>query len=347
MTGDLVHLITRTALVALFAAVTLSAQSGGHDAVSRAVDAINERRFSDAISNLQAAIVSARNIVDTRQRNDVLATLHFYSAIAFLELNDEESTVAELRRYVELRDPDARVDEEKYSRRFIELYRLVLSTPRIEIGTPYDRLYPLPESVGATFTDTPVRFWERSSEFTILATPSEKNQWLTLTNDDARRAFIDIFWQQRDLRPETAENEFRSELQRRIAYADRVFGTSTQRGSLTDRGRVFVLLGVPDAIEIKHDVVTEADDKPALGSEASEQQSKLTAVQSRVMARKESSRRRPAAERWIYSPERVPVNVPIGGVSYTFVHREGENVAMSAEFFAAKALRDVTYLKRK
>jgi GWxTD domain-containing protein len=235
----------------------LSAQSSGNDAVSRAVDAINERRFSDAISNLQAAINSARNIVDMRQRNDVLATLHFYSAVAFLELNDEESTIAELRRYVELRNPDERVDEEKYSHRFVELYRQVLSTPRVEVGTPYDRIYPMPETVAATFTETPVRFWDRSSEFTLLATPGEKNQWQTLTSDDARRDFIATFWAVRDLRPETAENEFRLELQRRIAYADRVFGTSTQRGSLTDRGRVFALLGVPDAIEIKHDLAAE------------------------------------------------------------------------------------------
>jgi GWxTD domain-containing protein len=162
-----------------------------------------------------------------------------------------------------------------------------------------------------------------------------------------RRDFIATFWAVRDLRPETAENEFRLELQRRIAYADRVFGTSTQRGSLTDRGRVFALLGVPDAIEIKHDLAAETGNEPLLGSDGGDKQSKLSAVQSRVMADKASSRRRPAAERWIYSAQRVPVNVPIGGVSYTFVHREGESVVMTAEFFSAKALRDVTYLKRK
>jgi GWxTD domain-containing protein len=347
MTGELVNLIRKTVLIALFAASTVSAQSSSHEAVARAVDAINERRFSDAISNLQAAISSARNIVDMRQRNDVLAALHFYSAIAFLELNDEESTIAELRHYVELRDPDEKVDESKYSHRFGELYRHVLSTPRVEVGTPFDRIYPMPETVGATFAETPIRFWERSSEFTLLATAGEKNQWQTLTSDEARREFIAIFWAVRDLRPETAENEFRLELQRRIAYADRVFGTSTQRGSLTDRGRVFALLGVPDAIEIKHDVMSDSGDTPLLGSEAGDKQSKLTAVQSRVMADKASSRRRPAAERWIYSPQRVPVNVPAGGVSYTFIHREGESVVLTAEFFAAKALRDVTYLKRK
>jgi GWxTD domain-containing protein len=52
------------------------------------------------------------------------------------------------------------------------------------------------------------------------------------------------FWKRRDPSPGTAINEFKEQYLRRVAYANEKFG-----GWRTDRGRVYVIMGMPDDIE--------------------------------------------------------------------------------------------------
>jgi GWxTD domain-containing protein len=67
-------------------------------------------------------------------------------------------------------------------------------------------------------------------------------------NDHERNKFIEQFWLRRDPTPGTAENEFKEEHYRRIAYSNEHFAAEV-RGSLTDRGRIYILYGPPDALE--------------------------------------------------------------------------------------------------
>jgi GWxTD domain-containing protein len=78
-----------------------------------------------------------------------------------------------------------------------------------------------------------------------LLTPAEKADFERLTDFVARSEFIAIFWKSRDPKPETPENEFREEFEKRVAFADARFTQDEVRGSLTDRGMVFVLVGPP------------------------------------------------------------------------------------------------------
>jgi len=61
----------------------------------------------------------------------------------------------------------------------------------------------------------------------------------------SRSEFVTNFWKVRDPRPETPENEFREEFEWRVAYADAHLSEDETRGSLTDRGAVFLLVGPP------------------------------------------------------------------------------------------------------
>jgi GWxTD domain-containing protein len=78
-----------------------------------------------------------------------------------------------------------------------------------------------------------------------LLTPEERGFFSQLSDPVSRSEFVTAFWKARDPRPETPENEFREEYERRVAFADTHFTQNEVRGSLTDRGMVFVLLGPP------------------------------------------------------------------------------------------------------
>ncbi|HSM14871.1 MAG TPA: GWxTD domain-containing protein [Thermoanaerobaculia bacterium] len=87
--------------------------------------------------------------------------------------------------------------------------------------------------------------------FQFLLTEAEAAQWSAISDDAAAEAFIRMFWARRDPDPQTPENEARLEFERRVAFADQRWTHEdesegvTVRGAMTDRGRVFLLLGPP------------------------------------------------------------------------------------------------------
>jgi GWxTD domain-containing protein len=60
--------------------------------------------------------------------------------------------------------------------------------------------------------------------------------------------FIEQFWLRRDPTPDTAENEFKEEHYRRIAYANERFASGIP-GWKSDRGRIYIAFGPPDERE--------------------------------------------------------------------------------------------------
>ena len=82
-----------------------------------------------------------------------------------------------------------------------------------------------------------------------IITPEEKDFFLRLRTNEERNIFIEDFWRRRDPLPETPINEYREEHYRRFKYANEKLADDTPReGCLTDRGRVYILLGKPNYI---------------------------------------------------------------------------------------------------
>lgn len=79
----------------------------------------------------------------------------------------------------------------------------------------------------------------------FLLTKDELNAWKNVKTDEQAKNFIDLFWARRDPTPTTPANEFREGFDQRVKLADDNFGANKKAGSLTDRGKVFVLLGAP------------------------------------------------------------------------------------------------------
>ena len=81
-----------------------------------------------------------------------------------------------------------------------------------------------------------------------IITDEERAAFKQLSNDDERDQFIEQFWLRRDPTPDTAENEYKEEHYRRIAYANEHFASGIP-GWKTDRGRIYIMYGPPTSIE--------------------------------------------------------------------------------------------------
>lgn len=79
----------------------------------------------------------------------------------------------------------------------------------------------------------------------LIMTDQERDIFKHLPDQESRREFIEDFWEKRDPDRETDVNEYREEFFRRIEYANQRFNEGTP-GWKTDRGRIYIYLGMPD-----------------------------------------------------------------------------------------------------
>ena len=91
---------------------------------------------------------------------------------------------------------------------------------------------------------TPYRKWLNEDAAYIISS-EERAAFLKLASDEEREQFIESFWQR-------LGEPFREEHYRRIAHANEHFSTGIP-GWKTDRGRIYVIYGPPDAIASSSD----------------------------------------------------------------------------------------------
>jgi len=95
--------------------------------------------------------------------------------------------------------------------------------------------------------------------YQFLMTKEEAATWKTLKTDAEAKAFIDLFWARRDPTPATPANEYRMEVEARIQNADKnLAGAERIKGSMTDRGKTFIIYGSPKRMERSGDARTPA-----------------------------------------------------------------------------------------
>ena len=78
-----------------------------------------------------------------------------------------------------------------------------------------------------------------------LMTADEQREFRAVRTEEEAQKLVDLFWVRRDPTPGTFANEFREEFNDRVKYADRNFKEQGRRGSMSERGRVLVVLGFP------------------------------------------------------------------------------------------------------
>ena len=148
-----------------------------------------------------------------------------------------------------------------------------------------------------------------------LLAEEEKLAFSRLSDDSSRTQFVALFWRARDPKPETPDNEFRREFARRVAFADENFMDGPTRGSLTDRGMVFVLLGPPTGVARRP--ISAAEDNPT---------SDVPPMVGDKFPAKKPTATTPAGDQlanwtevWRYSSEVLPSGIPDRYVDFSFV----------------------------
>ena len=93
----------------------------------------------------------------------------------------------------------------------------------------------------------PYRKW-LNEDVSYIITDEERAAFKRLQTDEEREQFIESFWMRRDPTPDSAENEFKEEHYRRIAYANERYASGIP-GWKSDRGRIYITFGPADEIE--------------------------------------------------------------------------------------------------
>lgn len=299
----------------LLTALPLSAMpSAPGPAVQQARQHIAAKRYTEAVQTLAGALAGIEKL-DPADREKAAAAVHFYTAVALSGLKSDREATDHLREFFAL-VPSARLSSpEKYESHFVELFRN--SQPRNDNAEfRFDNFYPGFTALTLSKLEdaNPAR---DSSAIAILASIAEKQQWESTMSSIERTRLLEEFWKRRDPRPETSMNEFRDTFNRRAEFADQAFGSSGERGSTTDRGRVFVLLGVPSSVHRRP--LTPLDP--------------VIVVESSVVING-------TVEQWVYTNEQLPIRLTKKYVGYRFITQKGigDNVLQREDPYAFQAL---------
>lgn len=204
--------------------------------------------YGSALATLDQLDAESAKSGHERDRQTLLPALLFYRGAALAALGRADDAEQAFEAFLALK-PEVELDPAVYpkavSNALAEARKTVArrqSLPAEEgmLAAAYRGFVPpaghADESSKEDWSDGPARW---------LLTPAEKRAYGSLTDAISRSEFIANFWKTRDPKPETPENEFREEFDRRVAFADARFAQDEVRGSLTDRGMVFLLFGPP------------------------------------------------------------------------------------------------------
>ena len=284
------------------------------------------------------------------ERKALRPALHFYRGACFAALGRSREAREQFEVFLTYQ-PNASLDPAVYPKRVIASLEETRSyLAKKEPGQASDAATEPMNSLAQSYAafryamqpeeTNPDENWS-NGPVRYLLTPDQQREFERLAGAASRSEFVTAFWKARDPKAETDDNEFREEFEKRVAFADSRFTQDETRGSMTDRGMVFILLGPPTYIGRKP--LTTGDDASDPNSlkryrtadvrTASVPGGGRTAQVARVDAvTGPGSHVNEAAsnwqEVWHYRREHLPKDVPYLQVDFQFVTKKGygENV---------------------
>ena len=321
----------------LFTATVLA--SSLPELLQKAKDQFRLAAYSDALATLDQLEAASQKEGLEKDRAALAPVLSFYRGACLASLDRPAEAQGQFEAFLAFQ-PNAALDPAVYSNKIItalENARRRLAAKKElpaqtgSLATAY-RAFPSPRrdeqvSLGEDWADGPVRF---------LMTPEERRAFTRLADTVSRSEYVTTFWKRRDPKPETQENEFRDEYEKRVAFADSRFTQGETAGSLTDRGMVFILLGPPTYVGQKPLTTGEdANDKAGLstyraadvriasmpGGTTTDTARKVDKVTGPGTKMNEAARN--WREVWHYRRELLPKGIPYHQVDFEFVTKEG------------------------
>ena len=301
---------------ALLVTAVCAAAAGPSSAVATAREQIAAGDCRSAIRLLQDAAPELAAIRDAEERAAAAGAVHFYTALAFSDCNMADEARRELRDFFRFRPDLTTIDAARYPPPFVELFKEVQrAVQSVEL---FDRIYPGYDRYGTPPADeVPLQIWGTNPAFQILADDEEREEWGRLRTEAERREFVRRFWARRD---RGSGGRYQATIQRRVVFADASFFSPDEvRGALTDRGRVFVLLGPPARVY----------------------QSGLKRYETTIRQDRSREPLTGTLERWVYFNWQLPKGIAPKEVEFRFITQPGygEGV-MQKDFWPMKALAE-------
>ncbi len=331
-------------VLSLTMALPLAAQGLG-ELFQKAKEQVKTARWADALKTLDELDGASRKPGLEPQRKQLEPALGFYRGVCFANMDRPADAQTQFETYLAV-NPNASLDRAMYSKKAVDAFEKAQRRGAAPGGSPpglpsLAAAYRDFRMTDAAMTEPPNESWTEGP-VNVLLTPEEKRQWMGLSDAVSRSEFVTKFWAARDPRPETPENEFRQDFEKRVAFADKYFVQDETRGSLTDRGLVFLLLGPPtyagrapigtgddtsDSQGLssagRHDAVlavAEAQGRSSSGKLSTGKTSAIIDQASGTSVRDASDNWR---EIWHYRRELLPAGVPYHQVDFEFITRKG------------------------
>lgn len=299
--------------------------------------AYKEKRWDDAEAALRQVLELAAAPEREAAVPRILPPYYFYSAAVAWQKKDEARARESLARYFELQ-PEATIDPAVYPKSYCIFFDAQRTEAERRAPPKAPEEAGLPNWSSATSVDTAAPLYAGGPEWAEsavrhLLTDADRREFASLPDDASRREWVFRFWKRFDPDPATSENEYEVEFHRRVRYADAYFSTETVRGSLSDRGRVLLVLGPPSYIG--RSALLRSDDI-------------MTSLKTseRVLVRDNhghtSVQRLPTSNRgaitpgdvegdvetWYYRKDRIPKGVPFQELRFGFITKEGYGVGV-------------------
>jgi len=286
--------------------------------------------YAESLATLERLDAASRAPGLEAAREKILPAVSFYRGADLAALGRGEEARREFRIYLE-KAPATRLDPSMYPKPVLEAFDATRAElqpaasgasagPPVGLAEAYASFHPSPGGaapVDEAWGEGAVRF---------LMTKEEKAEWSRLSDSTARAEFVAAFWQRRDRTPETPDNEYRDEIERRIRFADVQFVQGEKKGSLTDRGMVFVLMGPPSYVASR---LLRIEDDPIQAARSAPRAQVITGPTGRVAelvvtpqpmtAEKIQGTR----EVWHYKRDRLPAAVASNEVLFEFLTKDG------------------------
>jgi GWxTD domain-containing protein len=208
----------------------------------KAKEEIKAGSWADAAKTLDALEAEAARPGNEGVRKQLDAPLAFYRGVCAANLGQSDEAVAAFGAFLTLQ-PNASIDKAVYSKKAVAAFEKAQKAggdKAPSIADAYRTFSPAPkeEVVDQYWGDGPAQW---------IMTADEKKAWAALTEPNARVAFVETFWTARAAVPGPEGRTYKQEFERRVAFSDaNLVQDPEKRGSLTDRGMVFVLIGAPN-----------------------------------------------------------------------------------------------------
>lgn len=332
------------AVVALAAALAAGAQEAPQptltDVFMKAKAQFKNGAYEASLSTLQTLDEASQAPGLESSRQKLEPAIAFYRGANLAALGRSGEAKTEFEKYL-ASTRAARLDPALYPKSVVDLFNQTRDEVQAAAGSSpadpaassdsglaeqYARFRGAPEgpavAIDERWADGAIRF---------LMTSREKEDWKRLSDPVTRAEFVSAFWQKRDPDPLTPENEFRVETENRLRFADSHFVQEEKKGSETDRGMVFVLMGPPSYVG--QQPIKSGDDPIQLARAAPIREYYVDAAGStRVVyvPREPMTTERIQGDRevWHYRRDRLPAQVSFTELDFEFLTKRGYGVGV-------------------